>query len=117
MLQPCVELRSWHRDNLEPHIRMRHTAELSALAEELARRIRLEPHLVVVIRYHIDLAREFGHPEAMDNIHGIQEEYHGFADRDIQLVCDSNLLFGIVGIGVSEFKPPLVADNIYQQFL
>ena len=80
--QPHIELGARHGYHLEPHIRVHHAAELRALPEKFAGLIRLKPHRIVVVRYHIHLARQLRHPEAVDNIHRIQAEAHRLAHRN-----------------------------------
>ena len=110
--QPHIELGARHGYHLEPHIRVHHAAELRALPEELARLIRLKPHRIVVVRYHINLARQLWHPEAVDDIHRIQAEAHRLAHRNEQLIRHRYLLLRVGGIGIPELEPPLMADDI-----
>ena len=85
-LQPGVELGRRHGDDLERHERVRAAAVLRALAAEHAGVVRLQAQMRGAARDHVHLAAEVRHPEAVDDVGGLQREKDGTAGGDADLV-------------------------------
>ncbi len=93
-------------DHAQAHVGVRDAAELGALAEVLAGRLRREREPVESPGDHVALAAELRHPEAMDHVGPLEPERRRPAERQVQLVGGHD-----VERGIAELPPPLVAAD------
>ena len=109
-LQPRLELGRRHGDHLERHQRVRAAAVLRALAAEHARLIRAQAQVRGAARDHVHLAAEVRHPEAMDDVGGLQREEDGTAGGNADLVGGGDRGPPVLRIG--DAPPPLLAHHL-----
>jgi hypothetical protein len=83
---PGLELRPADRRALEGHEGVLEAAELGALAAVQAGLVGLEGHQRGAARDQVLLARQAGHPQAVDHVVGLQLDDHRPADRHVDLV-------------------------------
>ena len=84
---PCLPLIRSMRDGDEAHQRMLPAAILGANSAEFAWPVCLDAEQGAAAGYHVFLARQVRHPEAVNDIGGFEFEHHGAADRNVNLVC------------------------------
>ena len=87
------------------------TAEFSALPAICARLVRLEPHRILVSRNQIALAMEVRGPKAVNHVYRRCLDHHRLSHGNMNLIRRDYCLISLCGF-VSNFPPPLVADNV-----
>ena len=75
--EPGVEVILRLRHNAKLHQRVLLAAELRALPLVGTRLVGAEPHAAIVVWDHVLLAHQYRHPEAVDDIVGVQIDVHG----------------------------------------
>src|SRR5712691_4171376 len=68
--------------------------------------IRLKPHLVIMAWNNVGFAGEFGNPEAVNDIVGVEVKLNGCANGNNQFIGSDDVFVYVV-----ELPPPLVADD------
>src|SRR4030095_13246845 len=108
---PALELVPRMHHHHQEHQAMLEAAELRALPDIGPRRARLDPHAVGLLGNHVHLARELWHPEAVDDVDGLQSDEGGggtarIAHGHVELVGGDH-----PELGVADLPPPLVAHD------
>ncbi len=97
-------------DDLEEHIGVLHAAEFGATAPEDAGFGGIHPQVVDAVGNEICLAAEFGNPEAVNDVVGLQLEICGvlaiMRDGDVNLIGGDD-----VEEGITDLPPELMADD------
>src|SRR5579883_2142750 len=88
---PLLEAFGRVNDHAEAHVGMRESAELSALAIVFAGDLRHHRNVINLARDHIALAAERWHPEAVDDVLGIELDVDDSIRWQMQFVSGLNL--------------------------
>src|SRR5215813_8332948 len=108
---PALELVLRVHHHHEEHEAVLDAAVLRALADVGAGTRWLDPHVVGLVGDHVHLARELGHPEAVDDVYGLESDeggcgLSGVAHRHVELIGGDH-----AELGIANLPPPLVADD------